>query len=144
MENEMIREAIEEAVTENIPAAQTIAQEAIPVAQEIVKDTVPTLEQTITAAPAPAAKHSFGKTLGCLAVLGAIIAFKPIKNRVNAKKEAKRQEEERKIQAMVDARVNELLNSRFGVPTNPANTAAENPEAKEQITDSNEGTNKDE
>lgn len=122
MENEMI---IKEAVTDNIP-----------VAQEIVKDTVPTLEQAITDAPAPA-KHSFGKTIACLMVLGAIIAFKPIKNRVNTRREAKQQEEERRINEMVDARVEELLAQRFAAPDIE-------PDAEEQITPSNEETNKDE
>jgi len=133
MENEMIREAMEEVAEEIIPAAQDIVEEAIaPAAQAIVQD-IPVIEPvTIKAEP----KHSGWKTVLLVSSLATIALIKPAKKAWNNHKEkqaAKRREE-----------FNRLYDERRAQELAEAQAASETTNAtNEQISDSDEASNEE-
>lgn len=94
MENEMIREAMEEVAQEVIPATQEIAEEAIADVAQAITQEIPVIEPIPTIKAEP--KKSGLKTVLLIASISTIVLFKPAKNAWNKHKEnlaAKRRDE---------------------------------------------------
>lgn len=138
MENEMMRDLMEEATEEVIPVAQAIAEETVvPAAQEVVKE-LPTIAAEVAAPVTKKAKHSPKKTIAFVitaAVAGAAFMIKKTAEKKKADKEAKEQE---RINALVDKRVDEKL-AALGFTQQPT-TEETKAETNETKTDSTEET----
>ena len=132
MENEMIREAMEEVAEEVIPAAQDIVEEAIaPAAQAITQEVIPVIEPIAQIKAEP--KHSGWKTALLVSSLATIVLIKPAKKAWNNHKEkqaAKRRDE-----------FNRWYDERRAAEEAEAQAASDTNVTNEQISDSNEELN---
>ena len=122
MNDELMKEAMEEAAEETIPAAKEIVEEAIaPAAQEIVQNTIPAIEPKLEV---KAPKHSKLKTFGLIVTVTAIVAAKPITNMYKSHKEKQKAKRQAEFNAWYDERrAAEIAAEQAAAEANAADSA---------------------
>lgn len=122
MNDELMKEAMEEAVEETIPAAKEIVEEAIaPAAQEIVQNTIPAIEPKLEV---KAPKHSKLKTAGLIITVTAIVVAKPITKLVKGHEEKKKAKRQAEFNAWYDERrAAEIAAEQAAAEANAADSA---------------------